>query len=1025
MKFNETTLSEKPAIEQLVGMGYAFIPGDKLDPQETESPERNSRRDVVLVDRLRRKLAELNPEATSSTLDKAVRRVTNIVGTDILDENKSFHKDLISNVTIEQETNGRPFRREENDPRLQGRGPLGPRRGQTVQFIDFDNPEKNEFLVVNQFWVKGPRVSDRPDIVIFVNGIPLAVIECKSPIAKETGIIDALEQLARYQREIPALFRTNQLLIGANLFGAKYGVVGASLDNFHEWKEKPEEKLPNLSEHPSVKEMLALKLIKKGDLPKTPAAQDVLIAVLFNKRNLLDIIRNFIVFDMDEGKIRKKICRYQQFTAVQKIVHRVLDEKEKKGIVWHWQGSGKSLTMLFAALKLRREEARLKNPCFLVVTDRRDLDKQISDNFRDCGFPNPIRAENSRELYAMLSNGVGQTIMTTVQKFRTPLNKPLSEAKNIIVLTDEAHRTQYGNFALNLRKALPNASFFAFTGTPLDKRYRNTYRLFSPEGERYLDKYGIIEAEKDQATVPIKYMSRLAKLQLVGASLDSLLAGLFPGKNKKELAEIKRQYATPDVLAGAPQRIERIAMDIVEHYSQAIKPNGFKAMIVVETREAADLYKKALDRLINPSLSAVVMTVNRGEEWAEKYALSDVEESAIKDRFNDPKSSLNFLIVCDKLLTGFDAPILQAMYLDKRLKEHTLLQAVARTNRTYPRKNFGLIIDYAGLGKELADTLKEFSAEDIEGLFRTDDVERELSDLGDYHKEAVKFFSGISLDGEPKTILQSCLEVLKNEAVRGEFDKAYRAFAKSMDFLMPDLRVEPHLKDFKFLGAIREGARNLYRDERMRTEDLSGKVEALIHAHIAAEGIERLLEPLKISAPDFSELLRDKGSDKAKAVHLEYAIRDTIHAKVHVDPAFYGSLQKRLEDVIENQKRERKDDAEYLSSLMKIEEAESHKDEAARKMGLNGGKEFAFFGLISAHEKEIPVKDQEGRAALAKDIIQIVENLAVAEWEERDDIQKEMRREIKRLLRLKGLDEDDLPALVREMIELAQQWVKR
>ena len=1007
-KFNEDTLSEKPAIEQLKRLKYEFMPGGELDPQEKEDSARSSRREVVLIDRLRKKLKELNPEATAETIDKAVRHVTNVPGTGLLDENKTFHKGLISNITIEQET---------------GDG----RRGQTVRFIDFDEPEKNEFLAVNQFWVKGPKLTDRPDIVIFVNGIPVAVIECKSPIARETGVVDAVEQLARYQREIPALFRTNQLLLGMNLFGAKYGVVGSSLDGFHEWREKPGEKLPILSEHPSIKEMLALKLIKKDDLPKAPAAQDVLIAALLNKRNLLDIIRNFIVFDVDEARITKKICRYQQFTAVHKIVHRVLEEKEKKGIIWHWQGSGKSLTMLFAALKLRREEVRLKNPYFLVVTDRRDLDKQISDNFRDCGFPNPVRAESSRELYQMLSEGVGRTIMTTVQKFRTPLEKALTTASNVIVLTDEAHRTQYGNLAFNLRKALPNAAFFAFTGTPLDKDDRNTYRLFSPEGERYLHKYSITQAEQDKATVPIKYMSRLAALQIVGASLDSLLAGLFPDKSKAELAQIKKDYATPDVLAGAPQRIERVALDIVEHYNQSIKPNGFKAMIVAETRAAAVLYKNALDRLIDPGQSALVMTVERDDpqEWQDKYRLTDEAEGRLKDRFNDLNSGLSFLIVCDKLLTGFDAPTLQAMYLDKRLKEHTLLQAVARTNRTYPRKNFGLVVDYVGLGKQLALALEQFSAEDLDGLFRTDDVERELAALAGHRKDALKFFEGIPFEGEPRTIVQSCLEALRNETVRGEFDKSYRAFAKSVDFLMPDLRLDPYLKDFKFLGAIREGAKNLYRDERLKTEDLSAKVEALIHAHIAAEGIERLIEPLTISAPDFSQQLEAKGSDKAKAVHLEYAIRDTLHARVHENPIYYGTLQKQLEDLIASQKQERKDDASLLLSLMEIKEAESHKDEAARKLGLDGGKEFAFFGLINGHAKEIPLKGQEDRAALAKDIIRLVEERAVAEWTEREDVQKEMRREIKRLLRTKGCDEEALPALVREMIELAQQWVKR
>lgn len=1004
--FNEDTLSEKPAIEQLVRMGYTFIPGEKLDPQEAEDCERSSRRDVVLVDRLRRKLAELNPETTEAALDKAIRHATNIQGTGLLDENKTFHRELVSNITIEQET---------------GDG----RRGLTVRFFDFDEPKNNEFLAVNQLRIKGPKLEDRPDIVIFINGIPVAVIECKSPIARETGVADALDQLNRYQREIPALFRTNQILLGVNLFGAKYGVVGVPLDAFHEWKAKSGEKLPNLSDHPSIKEMQALKLIGKDDLPKTPAAQDVLIASVLNKQNLLDIIRNFIVFDVDEGNVKKKICRYQQFTAVHKIVRRVLEEKEKKGIVWHWQGSGKSLTMLFAALKLRREEARLKNPYFLVVTNRKDLDKQISDTFRDCGFPNPIRAESSRELYQMLSKGVGRTIMTTAQKFRTPLDKSLSPAKNVIVLTDEAHRTQYGNLAFNLRKALPNAAFFAFTGTPLDKRERNTYRLFSPEGERYLDKYGIEQSEQDKATVPIKYMSRLAGLQVVGASLDSLLAGLFPEKSKKELAEIKRQYATPDVLAAAPKRIERVALDMVEHYNQAIRPNGFKAMVVAETRESAVAYKNALDKLIDPALSAVVMTVDKREEWAEKYWLSDEAEVRIKERFNDSKDPLCFLIVCDKLLTGFDSPILQAMYMDKRLKEHTLLQAVARANRTYPWKNFGLIVDYAGIGRELAQALEQFSAEDLAGLFRTDDVEREIKALATHNKATMKFFAGISLMGEPRTIIQSCLEALRNETVRGEFDKAYRAFARSLDFLMPDLRVEPHLKDFKFLGAVREGARNLYRDERLRMADLSGKVEALIHAHITTEGIERLLEPLTVTAPDFSEQLAAKGSDKAKAVHLEYAIRDTLHSRVAENPVFYGSLQKQLEELIKNQKLERKSDADLFRSLMQIKEADAQRDQAAKKLGLDGGKEFAFFGLISGHAKEIPLKDQEDKAALSKQIISLVEERAVAEWAEREDVQKEMRREIKRLLRSKGCDEDDLPALVREFMELAQQWVKR
>ena len=1007
-KFNEDTLSEKPAIEQLLRLGYEFMPGEKLDPQEGEDCERASRRDVILVDRLRRKLKELNKDANELSIEKAIRQITNMQGVSLMEENKAFHRALVSNISIDQE------------------GGAG-RRAVTIKFIDFDEPVNNDFLAVNQFWVKGPKLSDRPDIVLFINGMPLAVIECKSPVARETGVGNAVEQLLRYQREIPALFRTNQILLGTNLLCAKYGTISSDYDVFHEWKAKPDEKLPILARHPVVQEMKKLGLMDGKDLPHVPAPQDVAIAALFNKRNFLDIIRNFIVFENDGGRTKKKICRYQQFTAVQKLAARVLGEKDKKGIIWHWQGSGKSLTMLFAALKLRREEAKLKNPYFLVVTDRTDLDRQIAGTFHDCGFPNPVRAESSQELYKMLSEGVGRTIMTTVQKFRKPLDTPLSGADNIIVLTDEAHRTQYGNFAFNLRKALPNAAFFAFTGTPLDKKDRNTYRLFSPSGETYMHRYGIMEAEADKATKPIKYMSRLPGLHIVGGSIDSLLAGMFPDKAKAELSKIKKQYASMDVLAGAPQRIERIAMDIVEHYHQAIRPNGLKAMIVAKDRTAVDLYKKAMDKLLPSDASAVVMTINDREDpadWKEKYYLSEKEEELVKERFKDPANPLTFLIVCDKLLTGFDAPVLQVMYLDQRLREHNLLQAVARTNRVYPRKNYGLIVDYVGLGAELAEALKKFSAEDLDGMFKTDDVERELKQLALHHKAAMKFFAGVSFAAETKVVIQQCMDALKKPTVRGDFDKTYRDMAKSMDFLMPDLRVEPFLKDFKLLGTIREAAKNLYRDERLKSEDLSAKVAALIHAHISAENIEELLKPLTITAPDFSRQLEAKGSDKAKAVHLEYALRDRIHSAVVENPVFYATLQKQLEDVIAANEKERRDDAQRLLALMQIKEADELRDEAAKKLGLSGAKEFAFFSLINQSGYLPSALTSEKKAALSQEIIGLLEARVVTEWTEREDIQKEMRREIKRLLRRNGCGEDELPAITRELMELAQQWIK-
>lgn len=1007
--FNEDTLSEKPALEQLKAMGYTVLPGDRFDPQELEDSERASRREVILIDRLKRKLVELNPDAIEETIDKAIRYVTNPQGTGLLEENQSLHKDFVANKSFEQDSaDGRRF--------------------QTIRYFDYENPENNEFLAVNQFSVKGSKVTDRPDIVIFVNGIPVAVIECKSPVAKDTGVSDALDQLVRYQQEIPALFRTNQLLIGINVFGARYGAVGAHPEEYHDWKANPEEKLPILKNHPAVKELISQKLVNEKELPAVPASQDLLIACLLNKKNFIDIIRNFIVFDKNErGRIVKKVCMYQQWLAARKIVKRVLDEDEKKGIIWHWQGSGKSLTMLFTAIKLRREEKKLKNPFIVIVTDRKDLDEQIEVNFRRCGFPNPERATSSSDLYGMLSGPIGRTIMTTVQKFRNPLDKPLSNADNVIVLTDEAHRTQYGNLAFNLRKALPNAAFFAFTGTPLSKKDRNIYRLFSPAKENYLDRYSIKQSEDDNATMPIKYVSRMVELHIVGNSLDSMMKSIFPGKDKAEMAELKRLYSSPEILASAPRRIERVAMDIMEHYARFIRPNGLKAMIVAGTRKAAVEYKNALDKITDPETSKIVMTSEQDDpdEWKTKYDLSDTEKREIKEKFKNPKNPLIFLIVVDQLLTGFDATVLQVMYLDQMLREHTLLQAVARTNRVYPGKSYGLIVDYVGVGKQLAEAVSMFSAEDLQGMFRVDDVEQELNKLRICHDEKMAVFGDITKEKrDAKVMLQKCVFILQDVATRRKFNRIFLDFSKSMDFLLPDLRVDPFMKDFKFLSLIRQGAINLYRDDAMYRDEISQKIQALIHAHISAEGIEELLAPITITAPDFRAKLNAKGSEKAKAVHVEYALKDTITQHLSEDRAFYGSLQKQLENIIDAKKKERIDDAQALQGYLELKEQVENKEAIARGLGLENIREFAIYGILTEIKEKCPFIDKENFTSASKDIKKIIDQHIVAEWMEREDVQREMRRDIKRYLRAKGCKEEHLEEVVREIMEIALQWEK-
>ena len=607
--------------------------------------------------------------------------------------------------------------------------------------------------------------------------------------------------------------------------------------------------------------------------------------------------------------------------------------------------------------------------------------------------------------------------------FRKALDEPLSKAENIIVLTDEAHRTQYGFFALNLRRALPNASFFAFTGTPLDKRDRNTYRHFSPPGERYLDTYTIRDAEEDGEIVPVKYQSRLPRLQVVGKTLDQLFEDLFHDRTDKEKALLKRKYATVETLSKSDKRIEEIARDMVEHFNKKIRPNGFKAQVVASERETAIRYKEIFDKLVGPERCEIVITVNNDDpsEWKTRYRRTREQEKLIKEAFKDPKDPLEILVVCDKLLTGFDAPGEQVMYLDQRLREHTLLQAIARTNRTYPRKDFGLVVDYVGVGRELAEALVIFEKEDLEGIFGADDLKKELANLAHWHKKALAFFAAVDRRmGRPEEILQKCLEILKPEDIRAEFDFAFRNMSRSMDILMPDPEVAPFLEEFKFLGMIREGAKNLYRDDRLSLKECSQKVEELIHTHIASTGMESILEPISITAPDFREKLEVKGSGRAKASHVEYAIRQTITEKVAMDPAYYGSLKERLEQIIEEDREQRKGEARLLQELLGLGEQDKRRETYARNLGFEDPREFAFFGLLNPFRKILFSDSEENQVAFTQEVVKIIKSNLVIDWAEKEDVQREIRKEIKRLLRNEGCPKEKRESLTLEILNLAR-----
>ncbi len=455
-----------------------------------------------------------------------------------------------------------------------------------------------------------------------------------------------------------------------------------------------------------------------------PTPQDILLYGLLEPRNLLDIVRNFVVFEVEDGRAVRKLTRYKQFIAVNEAMRRIKTAPKpsaRGGIVWHTQGSGKSLTMLWLALKLRRDESQ-QQPAVVIVTDRTKLDRQISGVFTACGFPNPERADSVRHLRGILEHPTGRTVMTTIQKFqeltgpgrgtRGQVHPTLSEAANIFVMVDEAHRTQYQSLAANMRQALPNACFLGFTGTPIDKKDRSTLRTFGS----YIDTYTIEQAVQDKATVPIFYESRLAELQIIGQTIDQVFDRVFADRSEEERAVIKRRFATEREIACAPRRIETICLDLIDHFNDYIAPRRFKAQVVATSRHAAVSYKEALDRLNGPESALIMSAAHNDEERLTRWHLGKEEQDRVIERFKDRDDPLAMLVVCDMLLTGFDAPVEQVMYLDQPLKEHGLLQAIARVNRPHgDEKTYGLVVDYWGVSAKLQEALAIFSTTEIQG----------------------------------------------------------------------------------------------------------------------------------------------------------------------------------------------------------------------------------------------------------------------------------------------------------------------
>ena len=546
----------------------------------------------------------------------------------------------------------------------------------TIRLLDFQDMTNNCCVVTTQYTYRAGASEKRADLVLLINGLPLVLIEAKTPVRSSQSWLDgALQIHDDYERNVPELFVPNLLSIATDGKEFRYGTIGLPVELWGPWRIEPDRDTPAL-----------LNL-------------DRAISSLLRPYILLDLLANFTAYATDKKKRRIKIVsRYQQFEGANKIVDRVVAGYPKKGLIWHFQGSGKSLLMLFAARKLRLHPM-LKNPTVIIVVDRVDLDVQIASTFYAADTPNLVKANSRDELQTLLTQDVRKIIITTIFKF-AEAEGVLNERHNIIAMVDEAHRTQEGDLGRKMRDALPNAFLFGLTGTPINRADRNTFYAFGAEEDQggYLSRYGFDESVRDGATMPLHFEPRLLELHIDKEAIDEAFKALTGGLSDLDREQLAKTAAKMAVLVKTPERIQKICADIARHYQEKVEPNGFGAQVVTFDRESCLRYKQALDEFLTTEVSDIVMTVNSGEEEYAVFRRDRDEEERLLDRFREPADPLKILIVTAKLLTGFDAPILQTMYLDKPLRDHTLLQAICRTNRPYGEtKKHGLIVDYLGI----------------------------------------------------------------------------------------------------------------------------------------------------------------------------------------------------------------------------------------------------------------------------------------------------------------------------------------
>lgn len=998
--YDERYISQVPAIEVLQKLGYQY-----LSPEEAERMRGNLHH-VLLTTVLEEKLKELNSYEYQGQIyqfsESNIRQA-------ILDLDEPLTNGLVKTNEVIYETimNGRSYTEFLPD---------GSKKSFTIQYIDWNNIENNVFHVVEEFEVErmDGRGTVRPDIVLFVNGIPFAVIECKkASISMNQGI----SQMIRNQGKdyAPQLFKFIQIVMSTNKNETKYATCNTPKKFWSVWKEEKEEWLQNW--------------LDKTVEGRLPTMQDKNIISLFHPERLLELTQFFTLFDKDV----KKVARYQQYFAIKEIIKTIEERDEngnrQSGVIWHTQGSGKSLTMVMLA-KYILSELRGYNPKVIVVTDRVELDKQIHKTFSHTRLK-ANRATSGSHLVDLINDNHSDIVTTLVHKFDTASSKqkPI-ESRDIFVLVDESHRTQYGELHLKMKKVFPNACYLGFTGTPLMKKEKNTLIKFG----KLIHKYTIADGVRDKAIVPLLYEGKMVEQSVNQKAIDHRLEMITRNLNDKQKEEVKQRWSKYEKLASSEQRIYLIAEDINKHFVENYKTQGsqFKAMLATNSKIEAIRYLEAFEELGDLNCAVVISPPDQREghevvdqeskdkvqqfwkRMMDRYGTPEKYEDAIKDEFVNG-DELDLLIVVDKLLTGFDAPRATVLYVDKPMKEHTLLQAIARVNRLYEGKDYGLIIDYRGLLDKLDEAmqmysgagLENFDPEDLKGAIY--DVISIIGSLRQYYSDLWQIFAPIENKNDREEY-EVCLE---DEERREEFYGVLSNFGRNLGIALesekiyntlPPEELQKYKKDFKFFQDLRKSVKLRYSDT-IDHKEYEAKMQKLMDNYIAAEEVIRITNPVDIlNAKAFEEELERLQSKRAKADAIRTRLTKSVHAKWDENPSYYKKFSERIQEAIQEYKDKRISEAEYLNRMKEImnDYRRGESSERYPEVIKENRNAQAFYGVtkdILSETKETAASyDTNTLGDLALKIDEIIQEHQKVDWHDNVEIHNRIAQELDDLL---------------------------